>query len=422
MIRVTRLGILIVVLGACGFKPSTAGAPGDDAPRADDAPIPTDADMPVNTGPCGTPGAIRDDFADNVTGAQWRTSGMVSEQGGELVATPDSNTTFGGYISKHRVDLTGSSVTVEVTAMVDTTKDDIAALYAITDATHYLVIYQSHGKLYAGWDDGAPGPTLASSNYDPTADRWWQLSEAGGTMTIAASPDGVTWAALATTPTKTWVTSVGVALGGYSDMPHGSVHYDNLDTGLAPAGWCKAGTFSDAFARTGVGDAWTARKTPTMGGGCTATVATGAHFDQDGTANSRCWLASAHGYDLRASSIGIELAAITNTQPGWTTFLRAISDTVTDAFLIQFDTDMLCAQIRSQAETCVPYSTSFTHWRVTEAGGTLTFDASPDAQTWTTVLAAPDPFPLDTLEIQIGTEATTGFAPGPLGLTVGSYN
>jgi hypothetical protein len=109
-------------------------------------------------------------------------------------------------------------------------------------------------------------------------------------------------------------------------------------------------------------------------------------------------------------------------KPGLTTFLRAISDNVVDAMMIDFDTGNLCAQIRSDTPICRPYDVAADlYWRISEAGGTVVFDASPDAMTWTPIATVPVPFPLNALEIQLGTESTIAYS-GGVPLVVGTYN
>ncbi|MEO6776555.1 MAG: hypothetical protein ABI467_26665 [Kofleriaceae bacterium] len=421
----TRLYAILTVLAACGFKPAASSDAGGTA--GSDATI--DATVvdagPMFTGTCGSTGAIRDDFDDGVIDNEWRAAGITTETGGVLAVTPNSNLNFGGYLSKHRVDLAGTNVAVEVPQMVDTSSNATAALYLVADPTHYLAITQVHGVLSAEWDDGNAAATDTATPYDASAQRWWRISEAGGTVTFEVSADGVTFAALASVASPSWVDDVAIALGGYSDgvVTHGTVQFDHLDDQLDLAGWCKADTFADRFARPSIGYDWTARQTPTMGAsGCTATVMNGAHFDQSGIANSRCWLASGHAYDLVDSHAFIHVAPITLSKPGWTTFLRAISDNVTDAMMIDWDTGNICAQVRSQPPICRPYDgTADAYWRIGEAAGMVVFDTSPDAVTWAAIMAVPLPFPSGALELQLGTEATSSFA-GAVPLVIGPYN
>ena len=420
----TRLyAILTLALASCGFKPGvgTDGGTGQVLDGSVDAG--PDAG-PIYTGKCGSTGAIRDNFDDGAVDDEWRAAGMEVEANGVLSVTPNSNQNFSGYLSKHRVDLTGTNVEVEVPQMLDTASNATAALYLVADPNHYVAITQLHGKLNAEWADGG-GPTDISTTYDPVSLKWWRISEASGQVTFETSPDGATYTTLSTITTPSWVNDVVIGLGGYSDgvVTHGTVAYDNLDEKLDLAGWCKAETFDDNFMRLNVGYDWTARFTPTTGAaGCMPTVNNGAHFDQSGIPNSRCWLASGHGYDLAGSHLYAHVPAIVNTKAGWTTFLRAISDNVTDAMLIAWDTGNLCAQIRSDTPICRPYDVANDlYWRIGEAGGMLVFDASPDAATWTPVATVPVPFALNALEIQIGTQSTLLFA-GTVGLVVSGYN
>jgi hypothetical protein len=410
------------LLASCGFKPAVGA--GDASGRPGDAAIDTPDAGPMFTGKCGSTGAIHDNFDDGAIDNQWRASGMTAETGGVLAVTPNSSTNFGGYLTKHRVDLTGTNVAVEVPQMLDTSSNATAALYLVADMTHYLAITQKNGTLNAEWDIG-PNVMDMGEDYDPVADRWWRISEASGTVKFEVSADGTAFATIATLASPPWINNVEIALGGYSDgvLTHGTVQFDHLDDKLDPAGWCKAGVFGDQFMRPSIGFDWTARKTPTTGAsGCTATVMNGAHFDQSGIPTSRCWLASGRAYDLAGSYAYAHVGPITMQKPGLTTFLRALSDNVTDAMLIDFDTGNLCAQIRSDTPICRPYDPAKDlYWRISEAGGTVLFDASPDAQVWTPIATVPVPFPLNALEIQLGTEATTAFS-GGVPLVVGTYN
>ncbi|HET9993664.1 MAG TPA: hypothetical protein VFQ65_34240, partial [Kofleriaceae bacterium] len=204
-----------MALAACGFKPAAGGGDGG-GPIADSAIDAPDAG-PNFTGPCGSTGAIRDDFDDGVIDNEWRASGMTAETGGVLAVTPDSSTSFGGYISKHRVDLTGTNVAVEVPQMLDTNSGATAALYLVADPTHYLAITQVDGELNAEWNTGMATAMDIGTPYDPVAHRWWRISEASGNVTFEVSADGTTFSPLASTASPPWVNDVEIALGGYSD-------------------------------------------------------------------------------------------------------------------------------------------------------------------------------------------------------------
>src|SRR5450755_2987817 len=133
-VNLIRLAVLGFLLAGCGFHPGSSS--GDDAHPIPDGPSGSGSGSDAGTtvdGPCGLPGAIRDDFNDNVTADRWivETPAQTNETGGELVVTPIGvvvNVTitpmivaqFMGYYSKHAVDLTGGTVTTEVTGMVDT--------------------------------------------------------------------------------------------------------------------------------------------------------------------------------------------------------------------------------------------------------------------------------------------------------------
>jgi hypothetical protein len=239
---------------------------------------------------------------------------------------------------------------------------------------------------------------------------WWRIAEAGGSVTFYASPDNVTWTVLSTISTPSWIKRGRIALGGSTDGNHGSVSFDNLNQANAAAGWCKAGTFVDDFSRTMIGIDWDAHIS--MPSGCLPTVNNGARFDQNGTANSRCWLTTREGFDLTGDHVMAYIPALTNRPSGWSGFLRVVSDNVTDAFLIQYDTGAeLCAQVQSRAEVCIAYASADTYWRIGESAGTLTFDTNSDAVAWTVVAAIPVLFAVTAVDIEIGTATTATFSP-----------
>jgi hypothetical protein len=405
-----RIAVLVAVLGACGFHPSIASdgqGSGDDGQGSGSA----DAGTTV-TGPCGTVGAIRDDFDDGITAPMWNVVTNGVESGGVLVVTPTVTAPplqFIGYLAKHSIDLTGEAVTVEVTGMVDTGSIATGALYLVSDKMNYVTIYQRTGMLVV--EIGAPGPiTAVSVPYDPVQQRWWRIAEAGGMVSFYASPDGVTWNALpGATPTPNWITRGRIALGGSTDGNHGSVSFDNLNQDTTPAGWCKPGVLVDKFQRTMLGLDWDAHVS--MPSGCMPAVSNGARFDQNGMPDSRCWLTTREGFDLTGDHVMAYIPALTNRPTGWLGFLRVVPDDINDAFLIQYDSGQLCAQVQSKPEVCIAYASADTYWRISESGGTLTFDTSSDAVVWSVVAAIQVLFSVSAVDVEIGTATTTGFSP-----------
>ena len=71
---------------------------------------------------------------------------------------------------------------------------------------------------------------------------------------------------------------------------------------------------------------------------------------------------------------------------------------------------------------CRDYVTSESYWRIREAAGTLEFETSIDKSTWLPVASIADPFPVQAVEIRIGTLTKNDLTANHIGLTVTSYN
>lgn len=414
--------LLVVWVAACGFAPHVPGA-GDNV--TGDGAIVVDAaigDANQMVGPCASPGAIRDNFDDPAVSPMWTVDtrgGTAVEQGSRLVVTP-TGTLFAGYISKHYVDLTGAAIEVEVPQMLDVTTNALAELLVEADVTHFVRIGQRHGMLTATLENGG-GPMMMTVPYDPVAHRFWKISEAAGQVHFQASPDGLAWTQILMAATPPFVTAVRIDLGVTGDvaMPtSGSVAFDNLNTQVPVAGWCKADTLHDAFNRNGFGLAWANHYT--SGSGCTPSINNGAHLDQVGVPTT-CYLGTSHAFDLTGSSAVVLITAITNYKPGWSTFLAFARDDAQGA-RITFDNGQMCAATEGGMATCQTYATSQIYWRIRETAGTLAFETSADQGTWQLVTSFADPFAVDAVEIRIGTQATTNLGATPIGLTVSSYN
>jgi hypothetical protein len=438
MLRVTlrEAAVVAALLSACGFQPGLAGggahdgstgsdggSNGSNGSNGPDGGAGSDGGI-VLTGRCSSPGVLRDDFTTGVSGGtgQWFPLGTSSVAGGVLFVTPSSASGFAGYFSKHTIDLTGANITVEVPAMIATTANATAGLYLYADATHYLALYQQLGMLVAEYQNGG-GIVNAKIGYDATK-RWWRVAEASGQITFQWSPDDATWTSFGPAlATPAFTTSLGVGLGGVSldNQAHGAAQFDNLNQAADPAPWCKASTFVDRFARTTIGPDWSRRLVPTNGNGCLPTVNNGAHFDQSGNANSRCWLGTSKAFDLTGSSAMIYVPAITSSQAGWSVFLRGVTDNL-DTFSIQYqDPNLVCAQVSGATATCRAYSPTYLYFRIREAAGQLVFEASSDATAWVTIAQSAAAFSVAATQFEIGTATTTGFG-GTLQLTISDYN
>ena len=438
---------IVAVLGvvACGFHPNAATTGGDDD-GSNDGGVHSDGGGSDGgttlTGPCGTAGAIRDDFDDNATAPQWASlDSETMETGGELVTSPVTSGTgpttvvgFGGYISRHVVDLSaGASVDVEVTGVFAPSPKAYTEFLLYLDTKNYVGIVETNSTIFVqSAIDGAGNPQTSLA-YDATAQKWWRVSEASdGSVTMFTSPDDVTWTQLGTPIVNAaaphWIDHARIALTGLNvdTVAHGSTKFDNLNQGIAAAPWCKTETFVDAFDRSTVGAAWSASRPNMMGPqGCTPMVMNGASFDQTGMAADNCYLASEAGFDLTSSHITAHTSGVTNPKPGWTAVLRYQTDEG-NAVGIEIDqTNHLCTiagQAASEVCTVAYDPAAMTYWRMTAASGTIAFESSADNTSWTAIGTATVTFPLTAGDIVIGSLVTTPFTMGPIDFEVAAIN
>jgi hypothetical protein len=86
--------------------------------------------------------------------------------------------------------------------------------------------------------NGAGGPSSKTVAYDPVAHRFWQISEAGGTVHFATSPDGNAWSELFGAALDFPLTEVKIELSAGVYQPEiapGFAEFDQLG-GTVPLG------------------------------------------------------------------------------------------------------------------------------------------------------------------------------------------
>ena len=64
----------------------------------------------------------------------------------------------------------------------------------------------------------------------------------------------------------------------------------------------------------------------------------------------------------------------------------------------------MCYPSTSACSTTYPFDPTShdKYWRITEAGGTLTFESSPDRTTWSPIASGSAGFSTDTVELELG--------------------
>jgi hypothetical protein len=134
-----------------------------------------------------------------------------------------------------RYDLTGSSVYVELSAVLDQRLGVESAYFAVGPAGNSRVDFSvSDGSLLMRSNVAGVQTSQGSLTYNATTHRWLRIRESGGTVYWDTSPDGLTW-----TQRASWVVSgitltacrvelgAGVWDGGTST---GSADFDNINT------------------------------------------------------------------------------------------------------------------------------------------------------------------------------------------------
>ena len=425
----TLVAALALSLVACKFTPSAGAGGGPDAgstPTGDagsgatgDA-GPPDAPVAPSTH-CAAPAAIHDAFDDGVTDAMWRALGPTYanyETGGHLVLAPTDATAV-GYRSKSYVDLTGSAAEVEVTQMFATQSDGVASFALVVDATHYLAIGEAGGMLSAQIVDGG-APAMHDLPYDP-AQHWWRIAEAGGTVAFQTSADHASWTTVYQAATPAFASAVALELAATAPSGDsvGTASFDELDTQLPAATWCKADSLHDQFARTTLGPAWL--RTGARGTGCSTWVGSGAHVDQFGEP-SQCWFESSQAFDLTNSSIEVTRVATGAAPSDWTVYLAAVAPTGEYAELYANNGE-LCAVTDTTTIACQADDPSQTRLRLREASGSLMFElGDPTSGAWITLATIDDPFALDAISGEFGTATDVDMTGEPTPGSFTAYN
>lgn len=389
--------VCVLLLGACSYAPTPAGTstPGDDGgPGGDDG---GDAPLDQPVGRCGTPGAVLDQFSGTL--GHWDVSG-----GTAAIANAQLRITNGVIRSRALVDLIGASADVEV---VDPGND---ARFELAFGAESVGIHTVGGQIFAT-STSAAFPALPYT----AADRFWQIAEDAGTLTFQTSADRMTWRTLATAPTPTFASAMRIVLRG------ANAAFDDVDRGAALATWCKAEQIVDSFdtatpAPFGLRWANSIQQT-----GCTLSISGGAgHANQGGGIAAECSLGSSASFDLRDSQVSTLITAITNFQNGWLTVLD-VRDETGRVLAISFDNDQMCATGDGVTRTCANYQTDQEYWRLREAGGQLAFEISTDNATFTPIHTLATPFPVDAVQVHVGTVTEQAIGQS-IGLSISDIN
>ena len=410
--RMRRLALLVAT--GCSFSTTI----NSDVVH-DGAPIDSPRVRPPE-GPCGTSGAISDDFADAQPARIWAVTGKngLVESGGTLAVTP-MITEFSGYHSTPYVDLRESSAEVEIRSMV-TAGTGAIAFFRFTNGTGLFGISISDDMISMGV---APSQILTLP-YDPVAHRHLRVAHAGSTLAFSTSPDGLVWTQLHTAPAPPFASTVSIGLGATNPKASpspGTVTFADFNTYVAPAKWCAVQTLSDNFDDSMIDLPWAHHGHTTTG--CTEYENQfAARVDQNGSLACDAYFGTSALYALTDSNMVVRIAAITTYTTGWITYFGAWDVDEQNRARMYFEDNQMCADGTGITKTCVAYSTTRDLWRIREAAGMLYFEtANSTANQFTAVLAVPTPFPMDAVRVYFGT--LTDRAVGQnIGLNVDRFN
>jgi hypothetical protein len=402
-----RVAIAAALASGCGFTP--ASGDGDDgtidAPIADDAP---DAGDGLPAGRCGGAAAFLDDFGDGTPSYFWvPTSSTVLdlvESGGALTIAPSVGRA--AYDTYPTVVLRDTAFEIEVPAMLDVATTAVGGLVFADANGARIGIAQQQGYLYGIIDGFGTVPVV----YDPVQHRWWRVAVSAGVVTLSTSPDGTAWTDLHTGNgrdtahlTLSLFAEAGTAPAGAVTFQSMRVTEDGVRVGPAP--WCKISTIADTFASTPFDPQWFGFP---QNGGC-ALYPSGdrVYFDHYGNLPCFTALLSRTLFDLTDSALVGTVDPIATSPPGWSGTM-ALGDPTDTRISIVATGGSLCAQRSGDgAPPCVGYGGQI-YWRISESGGTVTWEASIDGVGWQLLRSAPTTAQTTRLRIGLGAAGEVG--------------
>lgn len=156
------------------------------------------AEDPVGSSPCAAT-TLSDDFDDSERSSAWydgwtSSTCPIAETGGELrVSCQPGGDESSGYVSSAAYDLTGTSVTIEITDYPESGSSGYLG-FGVARPNGADTFYQF--EVNNGWlnvirvldDDWS---MLLSQTYDPMAARFLRIREAGGTAYFETSVDNI---------------------------------------------------------------------------------------------------------------------------------------------------------------------------------------------------------------------------------------
>lgn len=398
--------------GQAPAPPEPTPDPGaDSAPPADDLPDSAEPPPPPpEPAACATIAMLTDDFDDgDLDDPRWGysfanpgTSRQEIDGALVLAIEPDAGNAFVGSMTPDTYDVRGESVRVEVVQVGG--RFTTLELRDTLDA--YVQLRVDDGELQARLRSaGDEATTLARVDYDPVAHRWWQIREQGGVLHWETSADGQAWSELhaaeggVDAANVRLVLSAGASVGAPSEA-----RFDNLQPdGDSNIPWCAASDLLDDFDDGLRARAWGRAYTSS---GCTLTEADGGlSVVASGEPNSWCGYTTGKRYDLRGSSVAVEvLGALAGDTAS--TFLKLVPYDTSKA--VQFVVEDASLVISTRDGDWIALArvefdpVAHRWWRLREQDGAVLWETSPDALAWTLVAQVPAFLDLSAVTVEIG--------------------
>lgn len=343
---------------------------------------------------------LQDDFNDGVVDTgKWPSNynsgggGAPSEVGGR--ARVPCDTGYAAFASDNIYTLADSHVLVQMfpPAAGGAASEAWAQLLVASATADTDLIFEVDaldGLLTMAVRTGYYDPGAVSITYDPVQHAWLRVSEAGGTLTWATSPNGLTWTTRRTTTSPAWVADTDLELQLITHRDSGTPDYaefDNFNITPTVSGAVFA-DLTDTF-DDGVVDPVKWPDTYNSGPG-------GLPVETGGRARVPCdtgfaALASADIYRLEGSH-----ALVQAFPPPGAGMLDAycqlliLSSVVGTQIVFEIDaiTRLLMMTVHvnytDEGGRTIPYDPAAHAWlRVREDAGTLYWETSPDGRTWT---------------------------------------
>jgi hypothetical protein len=405
---------------ACVSGYCVAPGPGDASPDGGGGGDGGGPDGAPPAARCGATTLLRDDFEASKPARVWEVwsdSGVTASQtgGAASIQIPSGSAdNWGGFGARYYYDLTDSEVqaTIGQVGGVDT------VLEVRNPDNGKLQMVVENGVLDAGVFNLPGGGTRASVTYDPGVHKHWRIRERAGTVHWEWSTDGAAWNELWSEADPFSPADAAVQLAAGGELANASeARYDEINTLTStPAlGFCAAETVVDGFDSGSFGPVWSPwNDSPSMiteaGGVVVLTF-------PDGTGDVWAGFETRHLFDLTQSAIWVDVLEAPTVATFVTYFDLYEPGNTGDRleFNLEADTLQLIQFVGDSpvSEVDLTYDPGTQrYWRLRGAGGTVYFDVSSDAATWTNKLAATAQVDLTAMQVEIG---AGHYAPGPGG-------